>query len=212
MSMEMGDRRGPTLLEKTSALPSVFHTPETHSSLPSYPEPQVGPRLQCWGPRVGRSGSESGLQRPGPVLVQDEWGLERPASQVHLQTLETGKPGWPSVHLSAPGQGPNSPWSLGGAGPERLLETKVRCLLKTRGQHELSRQALARTYQRRKGAHISLSKAPTEARLPEPRTQAWPGSFSAPLPGPVRASQHLTPPHNPEDPLQRKTLFTPLVN
>lgn len=42
-------------------------------------------------PGVGSSGSESGPQSPGLVLIQDERGLELSALQVHFQTLESRK-------------------------------------------------------------------------------------------------------------------------
>lgn len=49
----------------------------------------------------GWRGRASQLGSPNQVLVQDERGLELPASQVHLQTLETGQ-----VSTSCPQEGP----------------------------------------------------------------------------------------------------------
>ena len=50
-------------------------------------------------PGVGRPESKSGLQSPGPVLIQDQRGWELPALQIRLQSLETRMSLCPHVNL-----------------------------------------------------------------------------------------------------------------
>lgn len=70
--------------------------------------PGPGPHPPACGLR-GLVSWASRLQCPDAGLVQEEWGLELPASQVHLQTLERSQvsTSWPQEGS----QGPNSAWS-----------------------------------------------------------------------------------------------------
>lgn len=80
---------GPGEREAGQFPPSVVHVLSQKLREACFPpwSPGRGCFLSLGDPGAGRSRRESGLQCPGRVHVQDEWGPELPASQVHLQSL-----------------------------------------------------------------------------------------------------------------------------